>query len=208
MKSISIRYKISVIIYILTLAICTYFNYQSNNYYGLQMIIVSIFLPFLIPLIFNLFKWKMTEKIKLTNIVFIYFASVIGSCANGYSVSYFDKIIHFFSGLLATTLAMIIFSKTKHIKKIKNKEDYRIYLIFINAFNMLVASIWEFYEYLMLVFFNNDCINHFTSGVHDCMTDMMCAFVGGLLITFGIIQYYKKDKSNFFIQLVEEMDDD
>ena len=55
----------------------------------------------------------------------------------------------------------------------------------------------------MLILFNNDCINHYTTGVHDSLSDMMCAFVAGIIILVMIYRYYKKGKTNFFLRLCE-----
>ena len=53
---------------------------------------------------------------------------------------------------------------------------------------MAIALCWEFFEYAMLIFFNNDAINHYTQGVHDSMTDMLCATIAGLLLTIWIMK--------------------
>jgi len=206
-KRSALIYKICIFIYIVTLMICFYYHYQNHNNYALNMGIVALFTPFLMPLAFYLLKWKMSDYIKIANIVFVYFASVIGSCAYGYSIPYFDKVVHFFSGLIASTIGIVIFQQIKHMKKINNKEDYYIFLIFINAINLSVAVLWEFYEYFMLVFFNNDCINHFKTGVHDSLTDMICAFAAGLFITYSVIRYYKTNHKGFFIQIADDIYD-
>ena len=79
-----------------------------------------------------------------------------------------------------------------------------MFLVFINAVNIAVGEIWEFYEYGMLIFFNNDCINHYTQGVHDSMTDMLCAACAGIILTLLIVRYYKTGKGNFFISVYEK----
>jgi len=50
---------------------------------------------------------------------------------------------------------------------------------------------------LMLVFFNHDCIRHYTSGVHDALTDMICAFLGGVVV------FLLKRKTKFFENLAK-----
>ena len=56
----------------------------------------------------------------------------------------------------------------------------------------------------MLVFFNNDCINHYSQGVHDTITDVMCATLAGILLTLLIIRYHKTGKGNFFTNVYEK----
>ena len=63
--------------------------------------------------------------------------------------------------------------------------------------------LWELYEYMMLILFNNDCINHYKTGVHDSMTDMLCALVAGIIVIILIHRYHKYEKSNFLLRLCE-----
>ena len=86
----------------------------------------------------------------------------------------------------------------------QDKKDYHVFLVFINAVNIAVGEIWEFYEYAMLIFFNNDCINHYSQGVHDTITDVLCATVAGILLTLLIMRYHKTGKGNFFTNVYEK----
>lgn len=205
----TIRYALigSIIIYVLTTIYAFYFNYQIQDYRGIGMGIVAIFTPWLIPILFKVLHLKASDEIYLLNVIFVYFASLVGSCLGGYSLPFFDKVLHFSSGLFATILAMMLYSWIKHKKKPETKADMAIFYIFINALNLAIAAIWEFYEYSMLVFFNNDCINHYTTGVHDSITDMICAFFAGLILTGFIVRYYKTSRSSFFISLYEKFYD-
>lgn len=190
-------------IYIITLAGSFIYNYLNGNQQAFYMGIVACLTPWLFPALMHNLKIKMTDEVKILNVVFIYFASLIGSCLGGYHVAYFDKIVHFFSGILASIFAVFIFTLIKKQTHISNKQDYIIFLIFIVAVNLSIAVIWEFYEYGMLIFFNNDCINHYSTGVHDSLTDMICAFLGGLIVLGYVISYYRKDKQNWVINMVQ-----
>lgn len=72
---------------------------------------------------------------------------------------------------------------------------------------MAVAQLWEFYEYAMLIFFKNDCINHYTQGVHDSITDMLCAAVAGICLTVFLVLYYKNGRRSFFVNIYEKFYD-
>lgn len=194
--------------YLLLDGIACYLNYQAHDLNGIMMGVVALITPILVPFAFRLLKWNMTFEVKVVNIIFMLFASVMGSCFHWYRFPYFDKVLHFSSGLFGTIVAILLFCIIKQQKKITDKQDYSIFLIFINAVNMCIALLWEFYEYAMLVLFNNDAINHFTTGVHDSITDMMCATVAGLLITVLVYRYNTTGKSNFFIRLYETMYDE
>lgn len=170
----------------------------------LGMGVVAILTPCIIPCIFWLKKFRPVYEIYIVSTIFTFFASLIGSVYHWYRYPGFDKVVHFVSGWLMTTLAVMLFFWLQQSNQFQQKSQYRIFLIFINAVNIAVAAIWEFYEYAMLIFFNNDCINHYTQGVHDSMTDMLCATAAGIISTLWIIKYYKTGKTNFFINIYEK----
>ncbi len=184
---------LAIVIYVGTAIYAFVYNYRMNDMRGIGMGVVALLTPWLIPILFN--------------IIFIYFASLIGSCLGGYGLPFFDKALHFSSGIFATILAMMLYSWIKHTKKAETQADKAIFFIFINAVNMAIALLWEFYEYSMLIFFNNDCINHYSTGVHYSITDMLCAFTAGLIITALVVRYYKTGKKEFFISLYEKFYD-
>lgn len=196
-----------IAIYIITLIYGCYHNWQLQDFNALGMGAVACITPLIVPAIFRLCKFKPVYEIYICNVAFVYFASLIGSSFHGYSVLGFDKVLHFSSGLLLTIVSVMIFMIIKKVSHITNKEDYHLFLVFINAMNLAIAVCWEFYEYAMLIFFDNDCINHYTQGVHDSMTDMLCAFVGGMIITALIMRSYMQNKPNFITSLCEKFYD-
>ena len=195
---------ILVLIYVITLVIGFYLNYQNHDTNALGMVFVACLTPLIVPLLFRFLHLKPVYEIYICNILFVYFASLIGSGFHGYSQPYFDKVVHFFSGLIFTIVSMLIFMMIKKVSRIKDRNDYHLFLIFMNTANLAIAVCWEFYEYAMLIFFNNDCINHYTQGVHDSITDMLCAFVGGLIITALTAYAYQHNKNNFITNLCEK----
>lgn len=195
---------ILVLIYVITLVIGFYLNYQNHDTNALGMVFAACLTPLIVPLLFRFLHLKPVYEIYICNILFVYFASLIGSGFHGYSQPYFDKVVHFFSGLIFTIVSMLIFMMIKKVSRIKDRNDYHLFLIFMNTANLAIAVCWEFYEYAMLIFFNNDCINHYTQGVHDSITDMLCAFVGGLIITALTAYAYQHNKNNFITNLCEK----
>ncbi len=203
---LNIFYKIAVLIYILTCVAGLFINFNAGNMNRISMCFVAMITPFLVPLVFKILHWQMNVESKLANIIFVYFASLIGSGFGGYSIPYFDKVLHFTSGLLGTIFGILLFH-TLIKKKRVDKKFQPLYLLFINAVNISIAALWEFFEYFMLVVFNNDCINHYTTGVHDSLTDMICAFIAGLILTIMVIRYYSTGKSSFFIRMADDLCD-
>lgn len=195
---------ILVLIYVISLVIGFYLNYQAHDTNAIGMVLVACLTPLIVPLLFRLLHLKPVYEIYICNIVFVYFASLVGSGFHGYSQPYFDKVVHFFSGLIFTIVSMLIFMMIKKVSRIRDRCDYHLFLIFMNTANLAIAVCWEFYEYAMLIFFNNDCINHYTQGVHDSITDMLCAFVGGLIITVLTVYAYKRNKNSFITNLCEK----
>lgn len=193
--------KVFIVLYAVTSILGFVFNYQTQNMQAIGMGVVALITPWILPLALKILRLKATNEIYILNIIFVYFASLIGSCFRGYTVPFFDKIVHFFSGILISMVAVMIYSWIKQEEKVKDKKDVCVLYLFIQTTNLAVAALWEFYEYFMLIFFNNDCINHFTTGVHDSITDMLCAFVGGLIILYFVYRYYEKGKQGFFIEL-------
>ncbi|MEG2306746.1 MAG: DUF2238 domain-containing protein [Erysipelotrichaceae bacterium] len=196
--------SLCVLIYMITLAYAFYDNIIDQDMNGVAMGFVAILCPLIVVVVFKIFHFKEIEEIYIISTAFCYFASLIGSCLGGYSILYFDKVVHLCSGIFATLLALILFSAIKRCKKAKTKEDYHLLIVFINAFNLAVAVFWEFYEYAILIFFNNDAIHHYTQGVHDTITDMLSAFLGGLFITYWVIRHYQSGKENFFTNISEK----
>lgn len=201
--NLKLLYLIVLAIYLVTLLYSFVTGFLDHNMNRVGMSVVSVLCLLIIPVVFKVFKWKPVYEIYVLGTCFMYFASLIGSCLGGYSVRYFDKVVHLCSGIFATLLAIMLFSILKKTRLAKNKEDYHLLLVFVNAVNLGIAVIWEFYEYAMLIFFNNDAINHYTQGVHDTITDMMSAFVGGLFVTMILIHRYRSLKPNFLINVPE-----
>lgn len=195
---------IGVVIYIVTLLYAFYDCYQNKDMVGIGMGVVAMITPWFVPLIFRIKKYQPVYEIYIMNLVFVYFASLVGSTLHGYQIPGFDKALHFSSGILLTLAAILLFMIIKKVKHIQDENDYQLFLVFINAVNVALAAIWEFYEYAMLIFFNNDCINHYSQGVHDAMTDMICAMVAGWIVTYFVIRAYKKQKTNFIVNLCEK----
>lgn len=197
-KNYKYSYVVCIIIYIVTLI------YAVIKGSRLQMCIIASILPFLLTVLKYKFHCKITYEIKIIYLVFIYFSSLIGSCLEGYELAYYDKIVHFFSGIIITMLGYLIYSFIKKDIIIQQSSDQKICYIFIMTFNISIALLWEFYEYAMLIFFQNDCIHHYTTGIHDSMTDMICACLGSLIILYQVVQYHRKNKKYYSIKVMHQ----
>lgn len=203
-KVIKGLFYVTTYIYIISIFISFYINIKNHRIEPLQMTFVAMLTPLIVPVVFKLFHWKPVYEIYIVNNIFTYFASLLGSGFRWYSFPWFDKVVHFASGWIFTTVAAMLFFFIRKSNRFENNREYALFLIFINIANIAIAEIWEFYEYAMLIFFNNDCIHHFSQGVHDTITDVMCATLAGILLTLLIIRYYKNKKGNFFVNIYEK----
>lgn len=193
-KKIDFLYKTCILVYLLSLGYAFYLNWGGKYF---SMTIVACLTPFIMPIIMKLLKIKVPQEFHIINIIFVYIASLWGSCLGGYNnIQLFDKFTHFFSGIIFLEVAYIFY---KHYLRNDNRKV--LMFVVINAINAMVAVLWEIYEYILLILFNYDAIRHFKTGVHDSITDMIVAIIGGLLLSIYLIHYDNSDKEHFFIQL-------
>ena len=193
MKKLKGTWITCVIIYIMTLIYAFYVNWQGK-YFG--MTFVACITPFIVPTFMKLIKVRVPLEFHIINIVFVYFASLWGSCLGGYQLPYYDKFTHFASGVVICEMIFLLY---KHYLRHDHRKS--LMFIFLNAVNASVALLWEFYEYALLVFFQYDAIKHFSTGVHDTITDMLVAVIGGLILSIYLIHYDQSEKNHFFVSL-------
>lgn len=186
-------YYICIFIYVVTL-VYAFVRNLNNQYFG--MTFVACLTPFIVPMIVRFLKIKVPYEVYILNIVFVYFASLIGSCIGGYSTPYFDKFTHCASGVVISEVVYVIY-------KYYLRDDHRksLMFLFINAMNAFIALLWEFYEYALLVFFDYDAVRHYATGVHDTITDMLVAVIGGLCLTLYLIKFDQSKNNHFFVSL-------
>ena len=192
-KKVHIFYLICIFIYVVTLIYAFKVNFLGK-YFG--MTFVACVTPFIVPAIVKLLKVKVPTEFYVINIVFVYFASLIGSCLGGYSMPYYDKFTHCASGVV---IAEVIYIVYKHFMREEKREW--VMFTFVNAVNACVALLWEFYEYALLVFFDYDAIRNAAMGVHDSMTDMLVAVIGGLVLSIYLMKFDQSPKEHFFVAI-------
>lgn len=196
--------KITTIIFIGYYALLVYAAYVYKilqTGYKLDYFLIALCTPWLIHIIFKWLKLQMTLPIFVVNWTFCAFSTIFGSMLNFYRYAYFDKLLHFSSGVFLTTLCIMIFSLL-HSLTMPSKKSCILQLLFINGLNMIFAFLWELYEFAILVFMDIDAINHYTAGVFDSMGDLIVCFIGGLIISCFTIHYFKTQHINFIYKAV------
>lgn len=193
------KLKICLIIYYLFIIT----SFIMNGLDHLLYLIMCILIPPVLEMILPKFI-KLTDTIRCPFLIFSAFAMIGGHTMHFYSFPYFDKILHTTSGILISILIAMIYAYLNNSIDVKNTKEKIIQYLFINGTNAMIAFIWELFEFSLLVFFNIDSINHYTTGVYDSITDMLVAFIGGIIVTLFIDYYHRTKKDNIITKIIKE----
>ena len=135
--------KINILLILVSVLGSLYFVFTRDN--NLVLILKDISIVFTISAIYiiqKIFKIKISDSLNLIYIIFIFMAHFLGVICELYNYIYwFDKFVHFLSGVITSFVAVYIL--------VKFKKDKNIYfnILFIIAFTLMVASLWEIFEY-------------------------------------------------------------
>lgn len=166
--------------------------------------LATIVLPY-VPDFFKLAKVKFSPSLIFAYELFIVIAMVLGIDLNWYDQilvtangdSYYDKIVHLSSGILAAAAGQEVFSF--YVSQSKSLKSVRWFqALFLISCVALVAVGWECFEFL----YDQLCGGHMQelvkSGVSDTMWDMISSLVGGIIYISWLIQMQKPriSKSN------------
>lgn len=155
--------------------------------------IATIVLPY-IPDLFGLLKFKVSAPLVLAYEVFIVVAMVLGIDLNWYSEvlvtaandSYYDKIVHFSSGILVVAAGQEFFQiYEQQSGRVRNVRWFQI--LFLMSAVALVAVGWECYEFLYDQLFDGNMQELVKSGVNDTMWDMIVSLLGGAIGAIFIV---------------------
>jgi uncharacterized membrane protein YjdF len=128
-----------------------------------------------------LFKYKLPYEFQLIYLIFIFWAQILGSIADLYNtISWYDNVMHFISGILDSMLAIYIFNRLVRY----NQYNIRFITIFSISFTAAIGVFWEIYEYTVSKITGMDLQNVITSGVNDTMWDLILAIVGSFIFTY------------------------
>lgn len=131
---------------------------------------------------------KVSDQMYYITLAFVFFAAPVGSVLNLYrSVGPYDKIVHFFSGILIGAFGYMIIWKMINKNHIDKKEHSK--LLSVSAlFSMLAAGagagIWEIMEFTMDIIASGTM----QRGMVDTITDIIAGDLGG--ICYGLIMLY------------------
>ena len=131
--------------------------------------------------------------------LFCLFSVVLGSLCHAYgSVPYWDKMLHFASGIIAIPFGWIV---CRQVAGKKSVVPTRLIGTFAFFFNVAIAAIWELYEYGLYIFLHVDALNMHTTMAHDTLQDILSCLIGGSLISLYTLVKRKRGFPTFFTNL-------
>ena len=182
--------KINISLILIAILGSLYFVFTRDNNIVLVLKDISIIITIsALYIIQKIFKIKISEGINLIYIIFVFMAHFLGVICELYNYIYwFDKFVHFLSGVVTSFVAIYLLVK---FKKDKNMFFDILYII---TLTLAIAALWEVFEYLSSYYFNLDPQKVALTGVSDTMGDIIVAFLGSILTS---ISYYFEIKCNY-----------
>ncbi|MEG2620819.1 MAG: hypothetical protein RSA10_01840, partial [Bacilli bacterium] len=183
--------KINDFLIYITVAIGVFFLIKAVGDNNASRILVSLSI---IPIMFfpriarSLFHVHLPQKIEFVYLMFVVFAQLIGSVFNVYNmIWWYDSFTHLISGSLTAVLALMVMVWMNSY----TKKNIIFNILFMFAFSLMAAGIWEIFEFTSDCLLNGDTQNVLTTGVTDTMIDIIYATVGTLIVC---ITYYIEEK--------------
>ena len=147
------------------------------NYNKWGGVIAGLALPFLPPVVEKVYKSHISFRIQLVYYVFLFISLDLGICLDWYKTApFFDKIVHFGSGVLS---ALVGYYALVYFKVMKNPRGFKI--LFIVSLCMLVAVGWECFEFCCDKFLGQHMQQLVSVGVDDTMFDLIAAAAGSII---------------------------
>lgn len=147
------------------------------NYNKWGGVIAGLALPFLPPVVEKVYKSHISFRIQLVYYVFLFISLDLGICLDWYKTApYFDKAVHFGSGVLS---ALVGYYALVYFKVMKNPRGFKI--LFIVSLCMLVAVGWECFEFCCDKFLGQHMQQLVSIGVDDTMFDLLAAAAGSII---------------------------
>lgn len=185
-----IAIKLCLLVYAILTGIRCLVDPGYSKYGGF---LAGLFLPFIPNIVEKVFKCKFAFRIELLYYAFIFVALDMGICMDLYkTVPYFDKTVHFCSGVFSALVghyALVYFKVNKSPKLFK--------AMFIMLFSIAIAVLWEFFEFGCDKLLGQSMQQLISVGVDDTMFDLICATVGaglgGYLLTIpNFVEYLEE----------------
>lgn len=110
------------------------------------------------------------------------------------SLPYFDKVSHFLSGFVFTTIGYCLFLWLRRKSEAPIGRPAGLGVAFGVFFANYIAIFWEVFEFLGFVFAGHDSQHHLDTGVFDTMGDLISCLIGSLLCAGSLMLFLKKGR--------------
>lgn len=172
-------------------------KYNSNI-----LVCLSLYLIVFLPKMFRKFSSKVNDLIELIFLLFILFAQLLGSILHFYGIIYwYDSFMHYISGVLTSFLAvllLVLFNKY-------DEKDRLFNIIFIISITLMVAGLWEIFEFTADNLLGGDAQKVVATGVTDTMKDIICALLGSVLFSFCYLYECVKNKNLLIKEFIKKL---
>lgn len=172
-------------------------KYNSNI-----LVCLSLYLIIFIPKILRKASPKINDLIESIFLIFILFAQLLGSILHFYGIIYwYDSFMHYISGILTSFLAillLVLFNKYDEKDKIFN-------IIFIISITLMVAGLWEIFEFTADNLLGGDAQRVLATGVTDTMKDIICALLGSILFSLSYLYECIKKKNLVIKEFIKKL---
>ncbi len=134
---------------------------------------------------------RITDGLYYSTMIFIFFATSVGSVMDLYSIwTPYDKIIHFMSGILLAVYGMVMFERLMiNASQETDLHIYRAPVLFSSfLFSAAAAGLWEIFEFAADMLFSGEM----QRGMLDTITDMIAGDLGALCCVLFMAKKMRK----------------
>lgn len=165
------------------------FGISNKNSFIYLSSLLTIIVSLLIKLVFMCTKFKATLFLYFLSQLFIFLSMFLGRIISIYSIfPYWDKFVHFYSGIVLFFIGLSIFSTLCNNNLNKN---FSLLILFGIFFSISMAGLWEIYEFTTDLFLKLNSQNH---SLTDTMIDMICGSISTIISSIIYIFYLKYRK--------------
>lgn len=197
------KYKkeFTILLYFLILILITLILDFINNSGGKMLRIALIFITVVgFYLIYNKSFLKGYKTVYYIVMGFIFASMYLASIYNFYSIPYYDKVLHLFSGFLISIIGYILFLELFNEKARGIIKDYTS-VIFVSLFSTAMAGIWEIWEFLTDLIFGFSAQN---GSLVDTMLDIISGTVVGIITALLIYRNLRGRKVKLIDKILND----
>lgn len=190
---------ISFIILILVTLILDFINNSGGKMLRIALIFITIIGFYLF---YNKTFLKGYKTVYYIVMGFIFASMYLASIYNFYSIPYYDKVLHLFSGFLISIIGYILFLELFK-QKSRNVINKYADVVFVSLFSTAMAAVWEIWEFSTDLIFGLSAQN---GDLTDTMLDIISGTIVGIITALLIYRNYNKKKVKIIDKILNNKD--